>query len=178
MPTKIDARSLGDLSRRLLLTAKDAPTEFKRATVSVYRISRTEFKRAATSVYNIKQASVESGSYVESRDLTVTVKARKKPITLMSYGGLFGKRRYTGRIKRRGSRFSYAATFRIVGFKVPDLPFYRETSARYPVAVRYGPSIADMAKNEEVSRNFQAKQIDRARQELTRRLFKAMRDNG
>ena len=57
---------------------------------------------------------------------------------------------------------------------VAGVPFRRVGSARLPIKVLYGPSVAAMLRNREISERFVVRQAIRAREELTRRIFREL----
>jgi hypothetical protein len=58
--------------------------------------------------------------------------------------------------------------------KFGGVPFRRVGSARLPIKVLYGPSVAAMLRNREISERFVVRQAIRAREELTRRIFREL----
>jgi len=173
---KADTTGIANLARDLQRVARDAPKVFAQAASSVARASKTEAKREITAIYALKQSRVDQGLRVSSSRDVVTTTAQAKGITLQSFGGRQITRGYSAAI-RKGKR----RTFIKSGFKVDKLgglPFKREGAERYPIKVLYGPSVASMLRNKEVSERFILRQFIRARDELTRRIFRELKRNG
>ena len=58
--------------------------------------------------------------------------------------------------------------------KFGGVPFKRVGTERLPIKVLYGPSVAAMLRNREISERFVVRQAIRAREELTRRIFREL----
>jgi len=168
-----DASGVGNLGRDLLRVAKDAPKVFTQAAQSVARASGTEAKREITAIYAIKQSRVAEGltSVAKGSDVITRAKARDVP-TILSFGGRKEAKGHSVAVKKGRRRKLIKGGFTIAAFG--DLPFKREGKSQYPIKVLYGPSVASMLRNREVSERFVLRQSIRARDELTRRIFREM----
>lgn len=168
---KADATGLGNLARRLQWVAKDVPKVFAQAASSVARASGTEAKREITAIYGAPQKRVGEGlrSYASGTD--VITRASGRGVTLQSFGGRQTKRGYSAAVLR-GARKVIRGGF--TPAKFGGVPFKREGAARLPIKVLYGPSVASMLRNREVSERFVVRQSIRARAELTRRIFREL----
>lgn len=168
---KADATGIGNLARRLQSVARDVPRVFAQAASSVARASTTEAKREITAIYGATQKRVGEGlrSYASGSD--VITKGAGKSVTLQSFGGRQTARGYSAAV-RRGARKVIRGGF--TPPKLAGLPFKREGAERMPIKVLYGPSVATMLRNREVSERFVVRQSIRARAELTRRIFREL----
>jgi len=169
---RADSVGIGNLARDLANVAKDAPKVFTQAASTVARASGTEGKREITAIYNIKQARVAEGlkSVARGYEVITTAKGKNVP-TLASFGGKQTPKGYAAAVKK-GRRKLNRKGFTPVKFN--GVPFEREGSARLPIKVLYGPSVASMLRNREVSERFILRQSIRARDELTRRIFREL----
>lgn len=169
---KADGTGIGNLARDLAALVSDVPKTFKQATSSVARASKTEAKREITAVYGIKQSRVDEGLKVSSENYTVTTTGKARGVTLQSFGGRQTARGYSAAV-RKGQRKVIRGGF--TPTKFGGLPFKRVGAARTPIRVLYGPSVAGMLRNREVSERFIVRQSIRARDELTRRIFRELK---
>lgn len=169
---RADVTGIGNLARDLAAVAKDAPKVFAQATSSVARASKTEAKREITAIYGLKQSRVDAGLNVSSAQFVVTTRASGRGVTLREFGGRQTARGYSA-VVRKGSRKVTRGGF--TPKKFSGLPFKRIGSASMPIKVLYGPSVAKMLRNKEVSERFILIQAARARAELTRRLFRELK---
>ena len=169
---RADSVGIGNLARDLARVVSDAPKVFAQAASSVARASGTEGKREIVAIYNIKQSRVAEGlkSVAKGYEVITTAKGKDVP-TLASFGGRQTARGYAAAVKK-GRRKVYRKGF--TPAKFAGVPFEREGSARLPIKVLYGPSVASMLRNREVSERFTLRQSIRARDELTRRIFREM----
>ena len=168
---KADTAGIGNLARRLQAVAQDAPRVFAQAASTVARASKTEAKREITAVYGLPQKRVDDGlrSYARGADIITTASA--KGVTLQSFGGRQTKRGYSAAVLR-GKRQVIRKGF--TPAKFGGVPFKRVGSERLPIKVLYGPSVAAMLRNREISERFVVRQAIRAREELTRRIFREL----
>ena len=169
---RADTAGIGNLARDLARVVADVPKTFTQATLSVARSSTTEGKREITAIYSIKQARVAEGlkSVADGYTVVTTAKGKNVP-TLASFGGRQTPRGYAAAVKkgrRKVNRKGFTPT------KFNGVPFAREGKERTPIKVLYGPSVASMLRNREVSERFVLRQSIRARDELTRRIFRGM----
>ena len=169
---RADTVGIGNLARDLARVVADVPKTFAQAASSVARASGTEAKREITAIYNIKQGRVAESltSVAKGYEVITTGKGKGVP-TLQSFGGKQSAKGYTAAVKK-GRRKLNRRGFTPAKFN--GLPFEREGSARIPIKVLYGPSVASMLRNREVSERFVLRQSIRARDELTRRIFREM----
>jgi len=169
---KADTAGIGNLGRRLLAVSRDQPSVFRQAASSVARASKTEAKREITAVYNIKKPRVDEAvrSFASGYDVITTGSA--KGITLKSFAGVQFPSGFSASVFN-GRRFTVKGGFtpEKYGFKVP---FKRVGRKRLPIRVLYGPSVAAMLRNREISERFVVRQSIRAREELTRRIFREL----
>lgn len=170
---KADVTGIGTLARDLQKVARDAPKVFAQAASSVARASKTEAKREITAIYALKQSRVDQGLKVSSSGYVVTTTAQAKGITLQSFGGRWLPKRGYSAAVRKGRRTIIKGGF--TPAKFGGVPFKREGAARLPIKVLYGPSVASMLRNKEVSERFIVRQSIRARDELTRRIFRELK---
>ena len=169
---RADSVGIGNLARDLARVVSDAPKVFAQAASSVARASGTEAKREITAIYNIKQARVAQGIKSSAKGYEVITTAKGKDVpTLASFGGRQTAKGYVATVKK-GRRKVYRKGF--TPTKFAGVPFEREGSARLPIKVLYGPSVASMLRNREASERFALRQSIRARDELTRRIFREM----
>lgn len=168
---KADTTGIGNLGRRLQAVAKDAPRVFAQAASSIARASTTEGKREIVAVYGIQQKRVGEGLRSVAKGTDVLTTGAAKGITLQSFGGRQTARGYSAAVMR-GRRQLIRKGF--TPAKFGGVPFKREGRARLPIAVLYGPSVAAMLRNREVSDRFIVRQSIRAREELTRRIFREL----
>lgn len=168
---RADAEGIGNLARDLSRLVADVPKTFRQAALSVARASGTEAKREITAIYNIKQqrAGEAIKSYAKGFEVFTTGKA--KGITLQSFGGKQATKGYMAAV-RKGRRKLIKGGF--TPPKFAGVPFKREGKERTPIKVLYGPSVASMLRNREVSDRFVLRQSIRAREELTRRIFREL----
>jgi len=168
---KADTAGIGNLARRLQAVAQDAPRVFAQAASTVARASKTEAKREITAVYGLPQKRVDDGlrSYARGADIITTASA--KGVTLQSFGGRQTKRGYSAAVLR-GRRQVIRKGF--TPAKFGGVPFRRVGTERLPIKVLYGPSVAAMLRNREISERFVVRQSIRAREELTRRIFREL----
>lgn len=168
---RADSVGIGNLARDLARVVSDAPKVFAQAASSVARASTTEGKREITAIYGIKQSRVAEGLKSVAEGYTVVTTGKAKGITLQSFGGRQTTNGYSATV-RKGRRRLIRGGFTPVKFA--GIPFKREGSARLPIKVLYGPSVASMLRNREVSERFVLRQSIRARDELTRRIFREL----
>lgn len=168
---RADTAGIGRLARDLSAVVKDQPRVFAQAASSVARASKTEAKREITAVYALKQSRVEEGLKVSSSGFEITTTGKARGVTLQSFGGRQTAKGYAATI-RKGSRKVIRGGF--TPNKFGGLPFKRVGREQTPIRVLYGPSVAGMLRNREVSSRFIVRQSIRARDELTRRIFRAM----
>lgn len=168
---RADSVGIGNLARDLARVAADAPKVFAQAASSVARASGTEAKREITAIYNIKQSRVGESLISVAKGFEVITTGKAKGITLQSFGGRQTAKGYAAAV-RKGRRKVIRGGF--TPTKFAGVPFKREGPARLPIQVLYGPSVASMLRNREVSERFVLRQSIRARDELTRRIFREM----
>lgn len=168
---KADTAGIGNLARRLQAVAQDSPRVFAQAASTVARASKTEAKREITAVYGLPPKRVDDGlrSYASGTDIITTASA--KGVTLQSFGGRQTKRGYSAAVLR-GKRQVIRKGF--TPAKFGGVPFKRVGTERLPIKVLYGPSVAAMLRNREISERFVVRQAIRAREELTRRIFREL----
>ena len=168
---KADTAGIGNLARRLQAVAQDAPRVFAQAASTVARASKTEAKREITAVYGLPQKRVDEvlRSYASGTDIITMASA--KGVTLQSFGGRQTKRGYSAAVLR-GKRQVIRKGF--TPAKFGGVPFRRVGTERLPIKVLYGPSVAAMLRNREISERFVVRQSIRAREELTRRIFREL----
>lgn len=169
---RADSVGIGNLARDLARVVSDAPKVFAQAASSVARASGTEAKREITAIYNIKQGRVGESliSYAKGPEIITTGKA--KGITLQSFGGRQAAKGYMAAV-RKGRRKLIKGGF--TPPKFAGVPFKREGKERTPIKVLYGPSVASMLRNDTVRERFVLRQSIRARDELTRRIFRELK---
>lgn len=169
---RADSVGIGNLARDLARVVSDAPKVFAQAASSVARASGTEAKREITAIYNIKQQRVGESliSYAKGSEIITTGKA--KGITLQSFGGRQAAKGYMAAV-RKGRRKLIKGGF--TPPKFAGVPFKREGKERTPIKVLYGPSVASMLRNDTVRERFTMRQSIRARDELTRRIFRELK---
>lgn len=168
---RADSVGIGNLARDLARVAADAPKVFAQAASSVARASGTEAKREITAIYGIKQSRVAEGLSSIAKGYEVITTGKARGVTLQSFGGRKTARGYSAAV-RKGRRKLIKGGF--TPPKFAGVPFKREGSARLPIKVLYGPSVASMLRNREVSERFILRQSIRARDELTRRIFREL----
>lgn len=168
---RADSAGIGNLARDLARVAADVPKTFRQAALSVARASGTEAKREITAIYNVKQqrAGEAIKSYADGYEVITTGKA--KGITLQSFGGKQAAKGYLAAV-RKGRRRLIKGGF--TPPKFAGVPFKREGKERTPIKVLYGPSVASMLRNNTVRERFTLRQSIRARDELTRRIFREL----
>ena len=168
---KADTAGIGNLARRLQAVAQDAPRVFAQAASSVARASKTEAKREITAVYGLPQKRVDEGLAARAVGTDIITTASAKGVTLQSFGGRQTKRGYSAAVLR-GRRQVIRKGF--TPAKFGGVPFKRVGTERLPIKVLYGPSVAAMLRNREISERFVVRQAIRAREELTRRIFREL----
>lgn len=176
MPVSVNASDLTRLVRQLGSVARNTPREFAQTIASVGRASKTETKRASAAVYNAPQSRIDQGLKVRTTTDSVLIEGKRKTLTLKSF-----KPRQTKKgvlvtvIKSRGRK-------RIKGgfspTKFNGVPFIRLGSKRFPIAPIQGPSVADMLNNKDVFTPLQERLVLRARNELDRRITRALKNRG
>ena len=169
---RADTAGIGNLARDLARVVADAPKVFTQAALSVARASTTEGKREITAIYAIKQARVAEGLRSSVGGYTVITTGKANGITLQSFGGKQAAKGYMAAV-RKGRRKLIKGGF--TPPKFAGVPFKREGKERTPIKVLYGPSVASMLRNREVSERFVLRQSIRARDELTRRIFRELK---
>lgn len=169
---RADSVGIGNLARDLANVAKDAPKVFTQAAASVARASGTEAKREITAIYNIKQQRVGQSLISFAKGFEVITTGKAKGITLQSFGGKQAANGYMAAV-HKGRRKLIKGGF--TPPKFAGVPFKREGKERTPIKVLYGPSVASMLRNREVSDRFILRQSIRARDELTRRIFRELK---
>lgn len=172
---RADATGIGNLARDLQRAAKNAPLEFTRAASSVARASKTEAKREITAIYGLPQKRVDEGLTVTSSGPTITTTASARGVTLQQFGGRQTARGYSASVLK-GRRSIIRGGFTPPKFR--GVPFKRTGPDRLPIKVLYGPSVAAMLRNREVSERFVVRQSIRAREELTRRILRELSRRG
>lgn len=180
MPVVVESPDMVALVRRLGSVSSNAPKAFRDTVVSVGKISKTEGTRAASAVYRVSTRRVGQDLWVNTTRDTIKMTAKKKPITLKSYGAKpAGK--VAGRkvgvvvsvIRAKGPQQIKKNVFWIKG--ASGVPFKRIKGAkRYPIGPVPGPSAGDMMNNKTVYEPFQKAQIDRATKELDRQITRAL----
>jgi hypothetical protein len=176
MPIAVKSPDLTALARRLGAVSKDAPKAFAQATVSVSRASKTETKRAANEVYAAAQGRIADGISVSGTSGTVTIRTRKKPLTLRAFGARQTRRGVVVTVIRSRGRKLIKGGFSPAKFG--GVPFKRLGRSQYPIAPLTGPSVADMLDNPKVYTPLQARLIERGRSELNRRLLRELGARG
>lgn len=171
---RADTAGIGNLARDLARVVADVPKAFAQATISVARASKTEAKREITAIYAVKQARVDRGlKVVTGSDFSISTSGSRRRLTLRSFGGrMSANGRYSAQILK-GSRRTYDGVF--MPQKFGDLPFRRIGKSRLPIDVLRGASVSEMLTYREVKPRFIARQSIRARDELTRRIFRALK---
>jgi len=178
---RADTTGIGRLARDLAAVVNDQQRVFSQAASSVARASGTEAKREITAIYGIKQSRVAEGLKSVAKGYDVITTAEGRGVTLASFGGRPTAKGYSAAV-RKGSRKVIRGGFEsTIVVKHKDgsegsvtLPMKRVGRSRYPIKVLYGPSVASMLRNREVSERFVLRQSIRARDELTRRIFREM----
>ena len=178
---RADSVGIGNLARDLARVAADVPKVFAQAASSVARASGTEAKREITAIYNIKQKRVGESLTSVAKGYEVITTGKARGITLASFGGRPTAKGYSAAV-RKGSRKVIRGGFEsTIAVKRKDgsegsvtLPMKRLGRSRYPIKVLYGPSVASMLRNDTVRERFTLRQSIRARDELTRRIFREM----
>lgn len=176
MPVTVNATDVQQLAARLGRIAKDAPTAFRQALLSIGRAAGTEARRAATAVYNIKQSDIAERMRVDANQSFVRITGRKKPFTLRAYGARLTRKGVAARVFKGGKRETFRRGF--MPRKFGDVPFQRLTAKRLPIEPLYGPSVADMLNNAKVTTPLQERLLGRARAELDRRITRELRRRG
>lgn len=176
MPIAVKSPDLTALARRLGAVAKDAPKAFAQATISVSRASKTETKRAAAEVYAAAQGRIADGISVSDTSGTVTIRTRKKPLTLRAFGARQTKRGVVVTVIRSSGRKLIRSGFSPAKFN--RVPFKRLGRSQYPIAPLTGPSVADMLNNPRVYTPLQERLVERGRSELNRRLLRELAGRG
>ena len=176
MPVKIDVGDLNRLVRRLGVTANDAPKEFVQTLISISRAAKTEAKRAASAIYNAPQKRIEDGLRVRTTPDAVLILGRKKPLTLKAFKPRQTKKGVVVTVIKANGRKRIAG-----GFSPPKfggVPFFRLLDKRFPIVPIPGPSVADMLNNDKVFTPLQGRLLNRARNELDRRITRALKNRG
>jgi hypothetical protein len=168
---RADSAGIGTLARDLVRVVADVPKTFAQAASSVARASGTEAKREITAIYNIKQGRVGEDVKSIAKGYEVITTGKSKGITLQSFGGRQAAKGYMAAV-RKGRRKLIKGGF--TPSKFGGVPFRREGHERMPIKVLYGPSVASMLRNREVHDRFVLRQSIRARDELTRRIFREL----
>jgi len=169
---RADTAGIGNLARDLARVVADVPKTFQQAASSVARASGTEAKREITAIYNIKQQRVGESLKSVAKGFEIITTGKAKGITLQQFGGRQTAKGYSAAV-RKGARKLIKGGF--TPTKFAGVPFRREGSARLPIKVLYGPSIASMLRNDTVRERFVLRQSIRARDELTRRIFRELK---
>ncbi len=169
---KADTTAISTLAKRLQAVAKDQPKVFQQAAKSVARASGTEAKREITAIYNIKQGRVGESLTSIAKGYEIITTGKAKGITLQAFGGKQTKKGYSSAV-RKGRRKVNRKGFTPKKFN--GVPFARDGAARLPIKVMYGPSVATMLRTREVSERFVVAQANRARRELTQRIFRELK---
>ena len=188
MPVSVDASDLTRLVRKLGSVARNTPREFSQTIKSVGRASRTETKRAASDVYNTTKTRIDKGLRVDTTADTVIIGGKKNPLTLASFKPKAIGRRKKGR-SNKGQAQRVGAIVTIIKqngvkrlarkvFWVGKLPFERIGDRRYPIAPVPAPSVADMLIKPSVFTPLQQRLVLRARNELDRRITRALKNRG
>ena len=177
VPVTVDSSDLAALARKLSAVSADSPKAFKQAISSVARASKTETKRAASAIYNVPQKRVDEGLNVQQTTDSVRIIGKRKPVTLRAYGAKQTKKQgiFVTVFRERGRK-------RIAGgfspLKFGGVPFVRSGAKRLPIEALYGPSVADMLKNDNVFTPLQERLVVRARAELERRITRELARRG
>lgn len=173
----VESPDLRALARRLQRVSSDAPKAFKQAISSVARASKTETKRAASAIYNLPQKRVDDGLNVQQTTDSVRIVGKRKPVTLRAYGAKQTKKQgiFVTVFRERG-RKRISGGFSPLKFK--GVPFVRAGKKRLPIEALYGPSVADMLRNDKVFTPLQERLILRARNELDRRISRELARRG
>lgn len=180
MPVKVELADVTTLVRRLALASSNAPKAFRDTVVSVGKATKTEGTRAASAKYNVSTRRVGQDLWVDTTRDAVKMTAKKKPITLKSYGAKpiekIGRRNVgvvVSVMRDKGPKQIRKNVFWIK--KAKGVPFKRIKGAkRYPIGPVPGPSAADMMQNKSVYEPFQKAQTERATKELNRQIRRAL----
>jgi len=180
MPVKVELADVTTLVRRLALAASNTTKAFRDPAVSVGKATKTEGTRAASAKYNVSTRRVGQDLWVDTTRDAVKMTAKKKPITLKSYGAKpiekIGRRNVgvvVSVMRDKGPKQIRKNVFWIK--KAKGVPFKRIKGAkRYPIGPVPGPSAADMMNNKSVYEPFQKAQTERATKELNRQIRRAL----
>lgn len=179
MPVKVELADVTALVRRLAVASSNAPKAFRDTVVSVGKATKTEGTRAASAKYNVSTRRVGQDLWVDTTRDAVKMTAKKKPITLKSYGAKpiekIGRRNVGVAVSvMRGSTKQITKNVFWIK-KAKGVPFKRIKGAkRYPIGPVPGPSAADMMNNKSVYEPFQKAQTERATKELNRQIRRAL----
>lgn len=182
MPIVAPVAQVAEDARRWGQIARQSPTAFRQARVSMQRAAGTEHKRGITAIYNLTQSRVGQNLTVRPTEVGMIVSGSKRTISLLSYGWRPTRKGLAGRVIRGGKRSVIPRSFIGTGLGGGTVPFIREgeprvmTKGRYagqkrqPLSALHGPSVADALAKKEVITPLRERIWARSRTELSRRL--------
>ena len=136
-------------SRLAGLAADLAPTR-GRAISTLARRLPVAARRDMQAEYNLPAGRISEHLSATRGDGYVELRGQKRGIGLINYAGRWGGRRTAGataQVRRNGGREVYSGSF-IATLKGGNRQIVeRETKARLPLHVYYGPSVAQMLRN-------------------------------
>ncbi len=166
--------SLKSLTARLATMSRNIPRELKNTAVSVGRAGATETKHAANAIYNASMARIADGITVDTSGNNVTIRGKKKMLTLRSFGSKQTARGVAVTIIRARGRKIIRGGFSPKKFN--NVPFKRLGRSQYPIAPIQGPSVADMMDNPAVGGPLAETLQLRAEKEVIQRIVRLIKN--
>lgn len=191
MPVKAESPDLAQMLRTLQAASKDAPKAFKLALNASRRIAKKDSATQSAKVYNVAEKRIEqdlTAKAIQGYEFSIIGRKRKRGPSLVSYGATKSARGLAVTvIKGRGQKVVRAAFIANGAGGTNRLAFIRagkkrvmksgryEGRIRQPIKALYGPSVADMLTNNEVYNPIHARFIGIVSDELTKRIFRAIK---
>ena len=163
MPIVAPVAQVAEDARRWGQIARQSPTAFRQARVSMQRAAGTEHKRGITAIYNLTQSRVGQNLTVRPTEVGMVVSGSNRTISLLSYGWRPTRKGLAGRVIRGGKRSVIPRSFAARGLGGGTVPFVREGDkremkkgryagkTRQPLSALHGPSVADAQKKKRSS---------------------------
>lgn len=141
-----------DAAEHLRAVGKGMDTARTRAIGTLARRLPVQARRDIQQEYALKASRINAGLSVRREDDAVVLVGSKRGIGLIEFAGRWGGRKTEGavaRVRTDEGPHVYAGTFIATGMSGNRQIFDRSTRKRLPIKTLYGPSLANMLRDDE-----------------------------
>lgn len=140
-----------NVAARLMQTRKGMDTVRARAIGTLARRLPVQARRDIQTEYALSSSRINAGLSVRREEGAVVLVGAKRGIGLIEFSGRWGGRKAEGavaRVRVDESPYVYAGTFIATGKSGNRQIFDRQSRKRLPIKTLYGPSLANMLRND------------------------------